>query len=194
MAELRGPEQLFIIFTGRNKDKESSLRTLLARTTKVINQNYMAPGQVTIHLERGIVTWWTESWMVSNWKEGTWLSPNRFLSHYLVDLAILTMVEFGQNVLSAATKKDEEYVTHSLLWFWINIVCCCSEKLKHFCLHVTQFMLVISHGGLSWSCQEKGNWLPILLISWLSPRYHMIPPGVGISSYETPLLEWDSML
>ena len=108
-APFRQSDNLFVLFWGKNRGKPASSRTIASWIVAAIQQAYRAEGlappeAVTAHSTRSISTSWAASRHVAPdviCRAASWSSVNTFMTHYCVEPASLSSVNFGLTVLSA---------------------------------------------------------------------------------------------
>ena len=107
-APFRQSDHLFVSFHGKNKGMRASSRTIAAWIVQAIQGAYKAKGlappeAVTAHSTRGVATSWAAARHVSPeviCRAASWSSLNTFMTHYCVEPASLSSVNFGLHVLS----------------------------------------------------------------------------------------------
>ena len=107
-ASFRKSDHLFVSFHGKNKGMRASSRTIAAWIVQAIQRAYKAKGlappeAVTAHSTRSVSTSWAAARHVSPeviCKAASWSSLNTFMTHYCVEPASLSSVNFGLNILS----------------------------------------------------------------------------------------------
>lgn len=112
-ASFRRSDHLFVYFQGKNKGLRASSRVIAAWIVQAIQGAYAAKGlappeAVTAHSTRSVSTSWAASRHVSPeviCKAASWSSINTFMTHYCVEPASLSSVNFGLHVLSVDGAK-----------------------------------------------------------------------------------------
>lgn len=107
-APFRQSDYLFVSFYGKNKGLRASVRSISAWVVQAIQWAYrekgLAPPEaVTAHSTRSLSTSWAASRHVSPeviCRAASWSSIHTFMSHYCVEPAALSSVDFGVKVLS----------------------------------------------------------------------------------------------
>ena len=107
-SPFRPLDHLFILHSGSNKGKKASARTIAAWIVQTIQQAYRAKGlappqAVTAHSTRGMAASWAAARHVAPdviCRAASWSSIHTFMSHYCVEPASLSSVNFGLSVLS----------------------------------------------------------------------------------------------
>lgn len=113
-AEFRKSAKLFIISNGAWKGLRASSRVIASWLVKIISLAYKTKGLslpegVTAHSTRGVSTSWAAAGLVSLetiCKAATWSSIHTFMSHYCIEPAALTTVDFGRGVLASASSQS----------------------------------------------------------------------------------------
>lgn len=109
----RQTDFLFILLQGKNRGKRASIRSISAWIVQTIQRAYKAKGlappeAVTAHSTRSISTSWAASLHVAPeviCRAASWSSINTFVSHYCVEPAALSSINFGLKVLSVDSVK-----------------------------------------------------------------------------------------
>lgn len=107
-ASFRHSDYLFVSFYGKNKGLRASVRSIAEWIVQAIQWAYrekgLAPPEVvTAHSTRSLSTSWAASRHVSPeviCRAASWSSIHTFMSHYCVEPAALSSVDFGVKVLS----------------------------------------------------------------------------------------------
>ena len=107
-ASFRRSDYLFVLLHGKNKGLRASSRSIAAWIVQTIQWAYKAKGlappeAVTAHSTRGVSTSWAASCHVAPeviCKAASWSSINTFMTHYCIEPASLSSVNFGLQVLS----------------------------------------------------------------------------------------------
>lgn len=112
-ASFRRTDFLFVLLHGKNKGMRASVRSISSWVVQTIQRAYKAKGMVppeavTAHSTRGISTSWAAVRHVAPeviCRAASWSSINTFVSHYCVEPAALSSVNFGLQVLSVDNEK-----------------------------------------------------------------------------------------